>query len=80
MNERGIEMTPKLKRIFKDQHKLFKEKFGRDPGPNDPVFFDPDCDTPRPMPVARLTDGIIKAARAAGISPERAMRHIFPND
>ena len=80
MNDRAIKMTPKLRKILKAQHKQFKEKFGRDPGPNDPIFFDPDSDTPRPMPVERLTDGIIKAARAAGISPERAMRHFSPND
>ncbi|MFI2747265.1 hypothetical protein ACH5BA_13310 [Kitasatospora sp. NPDC018623] len=26
----------------------FREKFGREPGPDDPLFFDPDADEPRP--------------------------------
>jgi hypothetical protein len=28
-------------------------KFGRDPGPNDPVFFDPDKDVPTPIDMER---------------------------
>jgi hypothetical protein len=27
----------------------FRQKFGRDPGPNDPVFFDPDSEAPVPL-------------------------------
>ncbi len=31
------------------QFQRFREKFGRDPGPDDPVFFDPDADTPQEL-------------------------------
>ena len=31
-----------LKRGFETLRSEFRGKFGRDPGPNDPVFFDPD--------------------------------------
>jgi hypothetical protein len=27
--------------------KAFRKKFGREPGPGDPIFFDPDADQPR---------------------------------
>ena len=27
----------------------FRERFGRDPGPDDPVFFDPTAEEPRPL-------------------------------
>jgi hypothetical protein len=29
------------------QKQLFREKFGREPGPEDPLFFDPDASTPQ---------------------------------
>jgi hypothetical protein len=32
-----------------DQLKLFNKKFGRESGPNDPLFFNPNSDTPRPI-------------------------------
>lgn len=32
--------------IAKQQH-LFREKFGREPGPEDPLFFDPAASTPQ---------------------------------
>jgi HEPN domain-containing protein len=35
--------------FFKQLQQDFREKFGRDPGPDDPVFFDPDANEPRPM-------------------------------
>ena len=31
------------------QHAAFVKKFGREPGPTDPVFFDPHCDIPTPL-------------------------------
>lgn len=40
-------MSPELQRIMQDQLDAFKKKFGRAPGPNDPVFFDPDAKTPQ---------------------------------
>jgi len=42
--------------ILKKQKEAFIEKFGREPGPSDPVFFDPACDTPTPITEERLTE------------------------
>jgi hypothetical protein len=38
------------------QLSAFRERFGRDPGPDDPVFFNPDEDTPEPVTSAQLDD------------------------
>lgn len=34
---------------LRQQQELFRAKFGRDMGPDDPVFFDPDADEPVPV-------------------------------
>jgi hypothetical protein len=40
--------------IFRVRQQAFKEKFGREMGPEDPVFFDPDADEPVPMTVEKI--------------------------
>ena len=47
MKTKQVKMDPELARAMKNQLRAFKKKFGREPGPNDPVFFDPDVDTPQ---------------------------------
>jgi hypothetical protein len=42
-------MTPRTKTAMDGQLKRFKEKFGREPGPGDPVFIDPNADTPKQL-------------------------------
>jgi len=50
--------TPQLPKMLRDalveQRAAFRAKFGRDPGPNDPLLFDPDKDKPTPIGEARL--------------------------
>jgi hypothetical protein len=52
------------------QLQAFKDKFGREPGPGDPVFFDPDCDTPTAIDPERFDASMIDAMRKAKI-PEK---------
>jgi len=40
--------------ILQEQRRAFIEKFGREPGPSDPVFFDPTSDTPIPLTEEKL--------------------------
>jgi hypothetical protein len=47
--DRTIEIGPELKAALHNQLRGFREKFGREPGEDDPVFFDPDADTPQPI-------------------------------
>lgn len=44
-----VQLTEQEVELFRLQKEHFREKFGRDPGPEDPVFFDPDADEPRPL-------------------------------
>jgi hypothetical protein len=65
-------MTPRVRKALLDQRKAFIEKFGREPGPSDPVFFDPDKDVPTPIDAQRLDADLEKAIRDAGIDPAKA--------
>ncbi|MEQ4306269.1 hypothetical protein ABNF97_33645 [Plantactinospora sp. B6F1] len=46
----------------------FEDKFGRPPGPNDPLFFDPGADTPQPVSVTQLENVTVAMLEAAGVS------------
>ena len=65
-------MTPRVHDALLEQRKAFIEKFGREPGPNDPVFFDPDKDVPTRIDAGRLDADLEKAIRDAGIDPAKA--------
>jgi hypothetical protein len=54
---------------MQDQLQSFVKKFGREPGPNDPLFFDPDADTPQEISEEILRKEILKALAAAGVDP-----------
>jgi hypothetical protein len=41
-----VKMTPEVHEALFQHREAFRAKFGRDPGPNDPVFFDPDATDP----------------------------------
>lgn len=64
---KSVEVTPALKAALGQQERAFKEKFGRAPNPDDPIFFDPDCDTPSIMDEQKLTLQIAYAMADAGI-------------
>ena len=59
-------------RINSAQLKAFREKFGRDPRPDEPIFFDPESTGPDPVPIP---DGIMaKATLDALRNPERLQK------
>ena len=64
-------MSPEVQRAMEDQFRRFRVKFGRDPGPDDPVFFDPDADTPQELDRDRVDSEIVGAMVKAGIEPEK---------
>jgi hypothetical protein len=57
-----------LREAMERQAELFREKFGRDPGPEDPIFFDPDADEPRPFDLDIATREMAEELRHAGIA------------
>ena len=68
-----ISLNAEAQRAIQEQLRKFREKFGRDAGPEDPIFFDPDADTPQPISKAGLdemTGQILSAAGKAGVRPE----------
>ena len=66
---RTVAMTPEVADGLRKQEQLFKEKFGREPGPGDPVFFDPDADTPQKINEEHVDKAIIEAMVKAGMDP-----------
>ena len=42
-----IPIDRETREAISKQEQLFREKFGREPGPEDPLFFDPDASTPQ---------------------------------
>jgi hypothetical protein len=69
-SSRILKMNLRLKEILELQMERFRKKFGRDPGPGDPVFFDPDADVPSRMP--DITDEVLAAMQNADLPPEFA--------
>jgi hypothetical protein len=55
-----------LDRVMRQQRKDFIAKFGREPGPNDPLLFDPDSDIPTPIDEERMTREMVAAMAEAG--------------
>jgi len=45
----GTPMDEELRSGLESQRRAFRAKFGREPGPHDPLLFDPDSDEPRPL-------------------------------
>ena len=68
-----IPLNAEAQRAIQEQLRKFREKFGREAGPEDPIFFDPDADTPQPISKAGLdemTGQILSAAGKVGVRPE----------
>jgi hypothetical protein len=63
-------MSPELSDVFQEQRKAFVAKFGREPGPGDPILFDPNADTPQPINEEMVRREMNEAMKAAGIRDE----------
>ncbi|MEM8970647.1 MAG: hypothetical protein AAGD43_01105, partial [Pseudomonadota bacterium] len=52
--------------------KAFREKFGRDPRPDEPIFFDPENSGPNPVPIPEgvMAKATLDALRKSGAPPE----------
>ncbi len=64
---RSLIVSPELEEALKEQRKKFIEKFGREPTPDEPIFFDPDADTPQPYSEENFNKTLIEDMRNAGI-------------
>jgi hypothetical protein len=69
IKKRTVHLTDRAMEIAQKQMEAFKAKFGRDPGPEDPLFFDPRKDTPQHCTPDSLMEIVYDAAVASGQNP-----------
>lgn len=55
---------------------MFREKFGRDPGPNEPLFFDPRGDHPVEAEGFELHRQVVETARSAGVDADMVLKFL----
>jgi len=71
-DENIIPINRETAEIIAQQKKLFREQFGRDPGPEDPLFFDPGVATPQLRSgesADEVWSSLLRAAGDSGIDP-----------
>jgi hypothetical protein len=66
-----IYLTAHGQEAIERQLEAFRKKFGRYPGPNDPVFFNPEEDTPVPLSDDEYDQAVLAAMAQAGLDPAR---------
>jgi hypothetical protein len=62
-----VRMPPELRQALLEQRAAFIKKFGREPGPGDPLLFNPERDIPTPISAERMRSDLAEAMRKAGI-------------
>lgn len=66
---RTIHLDGLAAEAMRKQLQAFEEKFGRPPGPKDPVFFDPDLDVPTPITPVKMEAAMVQGMQTAGLDP-----------
>jgi hypothetical protein len=61
---RSSNLSAAMMRIARLRYQMFRERFGRDPYPDEPLFFDPSRDTPVVAEVSEMWDQVLDAAVA----------------
>ena len=62
-----VPLSPETVKGLNEQFRRFQEKFGRAPGRDDPIFFDPSSDVPRPIVDEVLDQHMLEAMHQAGV-------------
>ena len=71
-DESRIPINRETAEIIAQQKKLFREQFGREPGPDDPLFFDPSVVVPQFLSdesTDEIWKSLLQAAGNSGIDP-----------
>jgi hypothetical protein len=71
-----VKMPPELRQALLDQRAAFVKKFGREPGPGDPIIFDPDKDVPTPVSPERMHADLAETMRKAGIDEAKIKAYL----
>ena len=72
----GVTMSPELQEVLFKQREAFVQKFGREPGLTEPVFFDPSADDSQLLDADEVTATLLNACEQAGIDPEQLFSHL----
>jgi hypothetical protein len=71
-DESRIPINRETAEIIAQQKKLFREQFGREPGPDDPLFFDPSVVVPQFLSdesTDEMWKSLLQAAGNSGLDP-----------
>lgn len=71
----AIRLDAATTEIFRSQFRLFEEKFGRPPGPEDPLFFDPEATEPRRLAPDGIRESTTSLLQAADVCPAWMYAH-----
>jgi len=63
-------------RVIRERFEAFEQKFGRLPGPHEPLFFDPRAEFPVLASREEIREQLIDAASAIGIDASRLLRQL----
>ena len=69
---RKIKMSGDTRAIIERQLEAFRKKFGRDPEPDDPIFFNPDADEPVLLNEEEMMKDVLAGFAKAGLPPQHA--------
>ena len=69
-------MSPELRELLIKQREAFVQKFGREPGLTEPVFFDAEADDPQPLDADEVTAALLSACEQAGFDPDELFTHL----
>jgi len=75
MGERKGRLSSRTVTILGERKRMFIEKFGREPGPGDPLIWDDDADTSVAIGEEKLRSQMLEAMKAAGTSP--VLIHVY---
>jgi len=67
---RRVPLNKQMIEVLEEQRERFRQRFGRDPRPEEPVLFDEDCDHPRPLSAEKFIRILLDALREANARPE----------
>lgn len=70
-----VKFGPETAAALRAQLAAFEQRFGRPPGPDDPLFFDEDLDVPTPLTAAKSEAIMVDAMRAAEVDPAMIYAH-----
>ena len=69
MRKKCVALSPAAMGMLKQMRQAFIDKFGREPGPDDPIIFDPDADEPQSYPEEKFVAQTVEHMFAVGIDP-----------